>query len=286
MTIPMRRRGHRWLALLAVGTCALALVVSGEARLTDGVFCSTSQPSSPNISGEWSANDGGTYWIRHIGTCIWWAGFSGPNNTPTMGTSFSNVLFGTTKGTSIDGLWAEVPRGGILGSGSLQLTARGSKLLFKRSQSGSGFGGSLWKRVVAPISANVVPFRASVECSLLPTAGPVDRLGKPISLTGRWAGPQAATYWIRQLGSCVWWIGFSPPTDSPTMGKSFSNVLFGATSTQSAGVNRITGSWADVPRGRTLNGGRMVLSINSSGTTLRLTKTSGPFKGSSWTKLP
>ena len=286
--VAMLSAGRPFALVLAVGACALVLAAPGEGRPTHEVSCSTTQASSPNLSGEWSASDGGTYWISQIGTCLWWVGFSGPLDSSTMGKSFSNVLFATVKGSSIEGLWADVPRGGILGYGTLKLAAKGTSLLYKRSQTGSGFGGRLWKRKTKPGAARIAKFPASVECSLLPTDGPVDRTGKPVSLTGIWKGPLGGIYWVRQIGSCVWWAGFSGALDSSTMGKSFSTAFYGETSTPSAGINKISGSWADVPRARNVDSGSLYVSI-SLGSTLRLISrtTTGRFKKPAvWTKLP
>jgi hypothetical protein len=99
-----------------------------------------------DLTGVWRANDGGTYWIRQIGsTKIWWVGFSGSPDTPTMGRSFSNVFTGTIVGTTITGTWVDVPRGTTAGSGTLRLAIKGSTALVKTYSSG-GFGGSIWRR--------------------------------------------------------------------------------------------------------------------------------------------
>jgi len=117
------------------------------------VACSTDAPVTVNLSGTWTANDGGTYWVRQIGSCLWWTGFSGPVNTVTMGRTFANAFLGTVTSKFVSGSWADVPRGGTTGSGTLILgfsVSGTSGRLYKISGTGSAFGGSVWTR--APLT--------------------------------------------------------------------------------------------------------------------------------------
>jgi hypothetical protein len=68
------------------------------------------------LTGEWKANDGGTYWIRQVGNQVWWVGTSSDG-----GRTFTNTFRGTRDGAEITGEFADVPRGQILGSGQLNL---------------------------------------------------------------------------------------------------------------------------------------------------------------------
>ncbi len=95
-----------------------------------------------NLSGIWSANDGGTYFIRQLGNVLWWLGLSENN-----GDSFTNVFKGIINDNKIDGEWTDVPKGATRNHGTLTLNitnnfATGTKLQ-KTSQTG-GFAGSLW----------------------------------------------------------------------------------------------------------------------------------------------
>jgi len=47
------------------------------------------------LSGIWHGNDGGKYYIRQIGSQVWWFGF----NTLSIGEGFSNVFYGTRNGS-------------------------------------------------------------------------------------------------------------------------------------------------------------------------------------------
>jgi len=161
----VRNRIRLFVPLLAAGSLLFAVPdVQGRTTQTiPRVPCSeTAVPKlnghAVSLYGTWSGNDGGTYWIRQIGNCIWWTGFSGPVDTPTMGKSFSNVLFGSITASSttiatVTGYWADVPRGGTRGTGLLVLIVRPDSLghvtfFVKSSKStGSPFGGTAWKRI-------------------------------------------------------------------------------------------------------------------------------------------
>jgi hypothetical protein len=123
-----------------------------------------------------------------------------------------------------------------------------------------------------------------VKCSR--SASPVWN-GRAVSVTGVWAGNDGGTYWVRQIGSCVYWAGFSAPADSPSMGRSFSNVFAGWLST-SSGVH-VYGYWADVPRGATASGGviRVEVQVDSLGRGVAMNKlsSSGGFGGTNWKRI-
>lgn len=98
------------------------------------------------LTGIWQANDGGTYYLRQIGNIIWWNGMSGGND----GRTFDNVFRGTITSTTntIAGEWADVPRGTVMGSGTLGLKIISPTTLQKVTQSGSSrFGATTWQKV-------------------------------------------------------------------------------------------------------------------------------------------
>ena len=145
--------------LLVAGTAATGSVNShGSAH----VACS--QKNMPqasgrtiNLTGTFAANDGGTYWIRQIGDCVWWAGFSGQPSTTTMGVNFSNVFLGRmtvdSSGTAqLSGYWADIPRGatsnyGTITVGRLKIDSLGRVSSFVKLKSVGGFSGTLWRRI-------------------------------------------------------------------------------------------------------------------------------------------
>jgi hypothetical protein len=97
-----------------------------------------------DLTGTWMCNDGGTYYVRHVGNEIAWFGES---------SSFSNVFLGTLKNGTITGDWADVPKRSILQSGTLTLKLEAGDTL-KRTAVTGGFGGSEWHRVEA-LNVNV-----------------------------------------------------------------------------------------------------------------------------------
>jgi len=91
-----------------------------------------------------------------------------------------------------------------------------------------------------------------------------------IDLTGTWAGDDQGVYYLRQLGDQVWWLGMSglgaPLVDR---GTEFSNVYLGTLS-----GDTVTGTYADVPQGRILDQGPVVLKLTpTSGGGISLVRT-------------
>ncbi|MFY9558660.1 MAG: hypothetical protein WAQ52_00360 [Terriglobales bacterium] len=101
-----------------------------------------------DLTGTWTADDGGVYYLRQIGNELWWAGFS--VETPAgaadlhKGLLFTNVFQGHLSGNSVIGDWADVPRGRILHSGTLTLGISGNQI--QRQAATGGFGATVWNR--------------------------------------------------------------------------------------------------------------------------------------------
>jgi len=144
-------------AFLAIGPAAEGSVSSHEVRVTCDLKVSPLDAKRRPISvtGTWSANDGGTYWIHQIGSCVWWTGFSGPLDTAIMGKSFSNVLVGSITSSSgllrLFGYWADVPRGVASGTGTLRLQIKqdsvGKPRSLTRVTATGGFRATVWKKI-------------------------------------------------------------------------------------------------------------------------------------------
>jgi hypothetical protein len=97
------------------------------------------------------------------------------------------------------------------------------------------------------------------------------------NLTGVWAADDAGTYYVRQDGNTVWWLGLSVDE-----GLSFANIFQGTLQN-----DQISGNWMDIPLGQTANSGVMTVNANNdalSATMTRVTATGG-FAGGSWQKL-
>jgi hypothetical protein len=102
-----------------------------------------------DLTGAWAGDDDGIYYLRQVGSFLWWNGMSGRAGTPQqLGRDFTNVARGEIKGVSADVDWADVPRGGILGSGTMKLKVEndgtGNVRIVKVSETGSGFGNTTW----------------------------------------------------------------------------------------------------------------------------------------------
>ena len=107
---------------------------------------------------------------------------------------------------------------------------------------------------------------------------------QPITLSGAWHGSDNGTYYLRQLGSTIWWLGLSRD-----QGRSFANVFHGRFDNRSGTV---TGQWVDVPMGGggVLSGGTLALEADTHpdaqrSTALTRTSESAPFGSWRWSKL-
>jgi len=78
-----------------------------------------------------------------------------------------------------------------------------------------------------------------------------------IDLTGTWAGDDQGVYYLRQLGDQVWWLGMSG-LGQPLVarGTDWTNVYVGTLS-----GDTVTGTYADVPQGKILDKGPVVMKL-------------------------
>ena len=95
-----------------------------------------------DLTGKWSCDDGGAYYLRQIGNSLYWYGERDKTKP-----AWSNVLTGRIKGGEIRGNWADVPKGRTMSRGNLHLAIKqGGNMLVAIKKTG-GFGGSRWTRV-------------------------------------------------------------------------------------------------------------------------------------------
>ncbi len=94
------------------------------------------------------------------------------------------------------------------------------------------------------------------------------------TLTGVWNCNDGGVYFIRQIGNQVWWYG-----QSSDGGATWSNVFQGTIT-----GSRITGSWADVPKGSIRGNGSMTLSIEGSNRLRKIGAGGSGFGGSLWSR--
>jgi hypothetical protein len=209
----------------------------------------------PNMSGYYKANDGGHYYVRHIGTNVYWFG-EHPSG------SWANIFTGKLDGNKITGQFYDVPKGKIQGRGPLKLTVNYNSTKITKT-AGSNFGGSIWTKTRRP--SNLPGTR---------TAGFGVR-NNINNLTARWYANDGGYYYIRQVGTHIVWFGerhFTsgrPPWSNVGTGVRIGNIIY---------LN-----WADVPKGNANNNGTLILRVDTANKMTR-TYVTGGFSGSSWSR--
>ena len=127
------------------------------------------------------------------------------------------------------------------------------------------------------MSVLTVRFLAAVSascalCFLQPAA--YGQCVAPKDMNGVWKSNDGGTYYVRQAGNEVWWVGMSKDG-----GRSWTNVYKGVRNGAT-----VTGTWADVPHGRARSGGTLNLQV--AGTTgvlgFNRREVTGGFGGSRW----
>jgi hypothetical protein len=94
-----------------------------------------------SLTGTWSCDDGGSYYIRQRGAEVFW--FGEPSSTDPH---WSNVAHGEIDSSGRIRLsWADVPKGRINSGGLLTLQIENNGSLIAVTRTG-GFGGSHWSR--------------------------------------------------------------------------------------------------------------------------------------------
>jgi hypothetical protein len=108
------------------------------------------EPRQIDLTGAWLGDDDGIYYIRQLDKVIWWSGMSGqPGPMKELGRDWNNVATGPLKADMTIPLnWSDVPRGGSDGYGTLLWMVVddgfGGAKLIKLSETGTGFGGSVF----------------------------------------------------------------------------------------------------------------------------------------------
>lgn len=96
-------------------------------------------PGTIDLTGTWSGDDGGRYYIRQLGNIIWW------DADGTTG-SWGNVAHGTISSNTIRLDYADVPEGNANGFGTLVLDVISNNEL-KVTEKPASYGGSHLQRV-------------------------------------------------------------------------------------------------------------------------------------------
>ena len=139
-------------------------VAASASTITDlaAFGCASDDPEDVGaLTGAWRGDDGGVYYIRQVGDCVWWFGTDvarvEPGRTAQQG--FSNVAAGRVDGTEIVVEWADVPRGSILGGGGLTVTINedGDSRSITEQRGAWGFGAKSFTRIKANATPDASP---------------------------------------------------------------------------------------------------------------------------------
>lgn len=117
----------------------LAVVGQGGARSAETVTCSSTTPPRDSLgrpidlTATWFSNDRQPYYLRQIGSCLWWAGSKGR----------TNVFFGMVSGSAVTGVWTDVKPASTstrtTGTLTLFMTSRNTVLVRRTSIAAGAF---------------------------------------------------------------------------------------------------------------------------------------------------
>jgi hypothetical protein len=99
-----------------------------------------SVPDLINLTGFWNCDGSGKYYVRKLGTTVWWYGELDPNAP-----NWSNVMRGAISRNMINVDWTDVSKGSVMQYGNLALQIAFNNKLVAISKT-RGFVGSVWTR--------------------------------------------------------------------------------------------------------------------------------------------
>jgi len=136
---------------------------STSATDLSAIACATDDPVDVGeLTGAWRGTEGGIYYIRQVGDCVWWFGTELEDIEPglTGQAGWANVASGRVDGTHIEMEWADLPMGNILGGGGLTFVYdEETNQLRMIEQRGVWipFGGSVLTRIEPNASPDATP---------------------------------------------------------------------------------------------------------------------------------
>lgn len=177
--------GLAWLSACASASPVASPTGSGEQEAL--AACPSINLRTPagdpiQLSGRWRSDDGGTYYLRQVRSCVWWMGLSGGTGAPggVGTTNWTNSFFGTiTPDSTLRGTWADVPWGVEEGVGELAWKITYDEVdgeegvTLEQIESTSAFGGQFLARPDTDVDLRV-RLQESEEClSVVTDAGEV-----------------------------------------------------------------------------------------------------------------
>lgn len=118
-------------------------------------------PSDFDLTGAWAGDDGGIYYLRQLGSVLWWNGMSEREGSPfALGRDWNNVGRGVINGLQIDVEWSDVPRSEFVSNGTLTLKIQddgtGNIQIVTDGETG-GFGNRVWTPC-APVELQIAEY--------------------------------------------------------------------------------------------------------------------------------
>lgn len=101
-----------------------------------------------NLTGVWSCNDEGVYYIRQIGQDVWWDG-----EEQTQDPRWANAAYGTISGKKLTVRYADVPEGRATGYGTIELEIISNDELVAKDKPAS-YAGSRWTRITRTVPSD------------------------------------------------------------------------------------------------------------------------------------
>jgi hypothetical protein len=101
------------------------------------------------LTGVWKSQHGITYYIRQKGNMVWWYAESADG-----GRTWAHVFHGTMSGDRLRGRFADIPKGELQNSGSLEIKKESAGYL---KLVGGGFSEAFWTRPVSNPKTHKAP---------------------------------------------------------------------------------------------------------------------------------
>ena len=224
---------HRTGLFLVVTTVIVALSLVLAVSVSSELKASPAEPLQEDLTGTWTSETSGTYYVRQVGTTVWWVGQSQDG-----GNSYTNVFNGSRNGDQITGFWADVPAGRNTGSGSLTLSISRTSTHFelRKVRETGGFGESIWKKQGPPpppgkctISGRVVDDKPQYQTQLRlvrPDGSATQFSVKVFNRVYRFTDVPEGTYQVRGKGNYTNGLGiFSDESSLVTCRRDESVIL-------------------------------------------------------------
>lgn len=127
------------------------------------IGCAGDDPADEGeLTGAWSGNDSGVYYVRQVGDCVWWFGteVTDVELGPVNQRGFANVASGRIVGNQVDVEWVDVPLGDTVNGGGLTFIydeELGELTLAEQRGGRLPFGGTVLTRIQPDATASATP---------------------------------------------------------------------------------------------------------------------------------